>query len=54
MKKWNKPVIIKLDIKSTEAGSGKGNVDGVYYDACGWILPGTSGTGGKPPFPEVP
>lgn len=50
MKEWNKPQLVDLSTKYTEAGGMGGAGDGVHYDVYGYIVIGTSGP--DLPFPK--
>ena len=43
MKKWNKPQLLDLNYRYTQAGGLGGAGDGVYYEFYGYTLIGTSG-----------
>lgn len=43
MKKWNKPQLLDLSYRYTEAGGLGGDPDGVMYQIRGRLLIGTSG-----------
>jgi len=43
MEKWNKPQLLDLDVRYTEAGGLGRKADGVVYDVYGFKVIGTSG-----------